>query len=318
MVLNYKDSIKAEMSLSAMLGKNVDLSEVRAKFMSGDTEGALSSLKAKGLKPSEMNMFQKQALQQQQQMIDSLDVTYQQRIEEARAAGNVAEADRLTNEYVKARGVMLAEQGKLSTDILNSYANASGDGFEIFGLGGGAKSAMNSGADKAIAKTFEGTANEDMAKLAGDSIKDASGLSDAQDYTLRVALSTGDIDPSLLFGFMEQFGSDQATMQATMNIVTTMGGAFAADTMQIANMFVDAEGNPLPDLQKEFVSNISAKTPADAQKYLDVFATAKNVGEVVDLKTVMSYVLKNPQAQKKIVEGQKLIDNINLIRTITI
>ena len=64
MVLNYKDSIKAEMSLSAMLGKNVDLSEVRAKFMAGDTEGALSSLKAKGLKPSEMNMFQKQALQQ--------------------------------------------------------------------------------------------------------------------------------------------------------------------------------------------------------------------------------------------------------------
>jgi hypothetical protein len=78
--------------------------------------------------------------------------------------------------------------------------------------------------------------------------------------------------------------------------------------MQIANMFVDAEGNPLPDLQKEFVANISAKTPADAQKYLDVFATAKNVGEVVDLKTVMSYVLKNPQAQKKIEEGQKLID----------
>ncbi|MFM1930525.1 MAG: hypothetical protein RL387_1853 [Bacteroidota bacterium] len=64
MVLNYKDSIKAEMSLSSMLGKNVNLSEVRAKFMSGDQEGALNSLKAQGLKPSEMNMFQKQALQQ--------------------------------------------------------------------------------------------------------------------------------------------------------------------------------------------------------------------------------------------------------------
>jgi len=64
MVLNYKDSIKAEMSLSAMLGKNVNLSEVRAKFMSGDQEGALKSLQAQGLKPSEMNMFQKQALQE--------------------------------------------------------------------------------------------------------------------------------------------------------------------------------------------------------------------------------------------------------------
>ena len=64
MVLNYKDSIKAEMSLSAMLGKNVNLSEVRAKFMAGDQEGALKSLQAQGLKPSDMNMFQKQALQE--------------------------------------------------------------------------------------------------------------------------------------------------------------------------------------------------------------------------------------------------------------
>lgn len=64
MVLNYKDSIKAEMSLSAMLGKNVNLSEVRAKFMSGDQEGALKALQAQGLKPSDMNMFQKQQLQQ--------------------------------------------------------------------------------------------------------------------------------------------------------------------------------------------------------------------------------------------------------------
>jgi hypothetical protein len=63
MVLNYKDSIKAEMSLSAMLGKNVDLSEVRAKFASGDTDGALAALQAQGLDPSQMNMFQQQQLQ---------------------------------------------------------------------------------------------------------------------------------------------------------------------------------------------------------------------------------------------------------------
>jgi hypothetical protein len=64
MVLNYKDSIKAEMSLSAMLGKNVDLSQVRAKFASGDTTGAMESLRAQGLDPSQMNMFQQQQLQQ--------------------------------------------------------------------------------------------------------------------------------------------------------------------------------------------------------------------------------------------------------------
>lgn len=62
MVLNYKDSIKAEMSLSAMLGRRVDLSQVRALFAAGDTEGAIQALKAQGLDPSKMNMFQQEAL----------------------------------------------------------------------------------------------------------------------------------------------------------------------------------------------------------------------------------------------------------------
>jgi phage-related protein len=63
MVMNYKDSIKAEMQLSSMLGEQVDLAEVRAKFAAGDTTGALESLKAQGLNPEDMDMFQQQALQ---------------------------------------------------------------------------------------------------------------------------------------------------------------------------------------------------------------------------------------------------------------
>lgn len=64
MVLNYKDSIKKEMQLSALLGKQVDLSEVRAKFAEGDTTGAMQALQAQGLDPAQMDMFQKQALQE--------------------------------------------------------------------------------------------------------------------------------------------------------------------------------------------------------------------------------------------------------------
>lgn len=66
MVLNYKDSIKAEMSLSAMLGQNVDLSETRAKLMSGDQAGAAESLRNSlgGQDVGAMNAFQKQQLSQ--------------------------------------------------------------------------------------------------------------------------------------------------------------------------------------------------------------------------------------------------------------
>lgn len=62
MVLNYKDSIQNEMELSAMLGKNVNLSEARSLFMQGKTDDALKSIQAQGLDPTTMNMFQQEAL----------------------------------------------------------------------------------------------------------------------------------------------------------------------------------------------------------------------------------------------------------------
>lgn len=49
MVLNYKDSIKSEMQLSAMLGERVDLSEVRALIAANDIEGAQRAFNATGL-----------------------------------------------------------------------------------------------------------------------------------------------------------------------------------------------------------------------------------------------------------------------------
>jgi hypothetical protein len=77
MVMNYKDSIKNEMQLSAMLGKNVDLSEVRAKFASGDTEGAMKSLQAQGLDPAQMDMF---AQEQLSQALGGMDLNSLQKI----------------------------------------------------------------------------------------------------------------------------------------------------------------------------------------------------------------------------------------------
>jgi len=64
MVLNYKDSIKAEMSLSSMLGQNVDLSETRARLMSGDMAGGAAAMKSAlgGMDINAMNPFAKQQL----------------------------------------------------------------------------------------------------------------------------------------------------------------------------------------------------------------------------------------------------------------
>jgi len=66
MVLNYKDSIKAEMELSAMLGKSINLSEVRAKFASGQIPEAVKALQDElgGVDLSSLDFFSKDAISQ--------------------------------------------------------------------------------------------------------------------------------------------------------------------------------------------------------------------------------------------------------------
>jgi len=64
MVLNYKDSIKGEMELSAMLGERVDLSEIRALLAAKDFEGAQKAFNATGLaEKASGNMFTADLLQ---------------------------------------------------------------------------------------------------------------------------------------------------------------------------------------------------------------------------------------------------------------
>lgn len=114
MVLNYKDSIKAEMSLSAMLGKNVNLSEVRAKLMAGDQAGAASALKTSlgGVDINAMNPFQKQALTQ----ATGMDISALMGLQQGKGGG-------LTGELAaeKNKGKAFAE-GALQADISGAAA----------------------------------------------------------------------------------------------------------------------------------------------------------------------------------------------------
>ena len=121
MVLNYKDSIKAEMSLSAMLGKSVDLSETRAKLMSGDQAGAAESLRNAlgGQDVGAMNAFQKQQLSQATGMdIDQL-MSLQQ-------GGEGGTKGSLEEKNAKKTGAAIAN-GALQQDIANEKAKLAMD-----------------------------------------------------------------------------------------------------------------------------------------------------------------------------------------------
>ena len=116
MVLNYKDSIKAEMSLSAMLGRNVNLSEVRAKLMAGDQAGGAAALKTAlgGQDINAMNAFQKQALSQ------ATGMGIQELMQLTQSKGGGVKGSLEERNALKT-GKAIA-QGALSQDIANAAA----------------------------------------------------------------------------------------------------------------------------------------------------------------------------------------------------
>ena len=242
--------------------------------------------------------MQKMALEQSQEMQDSLRLEYEQRIANAKAAGDTAEAIRLQGEYEAANAKLLAENGRLVTDIQTTYANASG----------AVKGALETGVDKAITQKYKGTAMEDIAPMAKDLIND-SGLSKEQQYTLKMQVASGNMDPMQIVNLMDSFGKDQQTLTKVMEIVTKFGGTFANQAMSISSLFVDKDGKPLKKQQTKFIADISTKTPAEAEKYLNLFTQIGKVGqsELVDLGVALTYYNNNPEA------AQKLDETINKI-----
>jgi hypothetical protein len=121
MVLNYKDSIKNEMQLSAMLGRNVNLSEARNLFAQGKTDEALKSIQAQGLDPAKMNMFQQEALSQ---ALGGLDLNSIQKIaqNQGRTGGELkgANANKANKGYLAAN---TAAQSSLASEQANISAN---------------------------------------------------------------------------------------------------------------------------------------------------------------------------------------------------
>ena len=141
MVINYKDSIANEMELSAMLGKNVNLSEARALFAQGETSKALESIKAQGLDPTKMNMFQQESLSK---ALGGMDLDMLQKVatgtgkDVEASTGNVKGGNKQFLSTTQSAQATLSSQqasisaktaiidAKLSGEITKSYLNSPG------------------------------------------------------------------------------------------------------------------------------------------------------------------------------------------------
>jgi TP901 family phage tail tape measure protein len=247
--------------------------------------------------------MQKMALEQQTQMMDSLELEYEKRIDIAKAANDLDKVTRLTAEREVGRIALLEENKGLLSDIGASYTNASGAGIIP---GGNLQKAMMTGVDKAITAKYKDTAMGDIVPLAQTAIGD-SGVTKEQQYKIKMEMASGNIDPMQIVSMFEMFKEDQGSVNAMLDITANFGGKFANQAISTMSMFTNKDGSVNKTAQAKFVADIKTKTPKEAEKMLTFFGDITKTGEVLDVGVAVEYLQKNPNIANNL---QETIANI--------
>ena len=262
--------------------------------IAGATYGRKDMAKRLGETSGAQVALQKIALEQQQELLDSMDLEYQRKIELLKAEGKIAEAKKLQAEYDTNRQKLVEENQKTTQQITDSFATSK------------AKTQLMTGADKAITSKYKGTALEDVATLAKTTLGDMD-LKDEQIYTLKMQLATGQLNPTQVLDIVDIFKTKE-DQEKFFNITTKFGGAVSNEALNVASMFAGKDGANT-ELQKQIMFDVeSAKTSKEAQATLDFWNQVSKVGGVLDISIIGDILEKDPQKQARLADIFKQID----------
>jgi len=254
------------------------------------------------------------AMQQQKEMLDSLDLEYQKRIANAIAAGDLAKAEELTTRHIQEREALLVKNAETTDLVLDNFDNQ----LNIFGQKsnfmnfnqGSYKDAVSNSVDKAYE---DDPTMQLVAKGAKSAIINASGLDDTQEHRMMIMLANKELDPQFVIELMGMFGDDKEEMERVLSIFTKIGTADGGRAIALLRNFVGPDGEPLEEEQRTFLANIEAKTPAEARKALAMFEEVSKLqgANIVDVGVIMSFYNKNPQARADMEETIEKINSYN-------
>jgi TP901 family phage tail tape measure protein len=234
------------------------------------------------------------ALQQQQEMLDSVELEYEKRIEAAKAAGDLAEAERLATEQVAARVDLLEQNRELTQSIMDGFGEADAE----------VQKALMSGAEKQMASSYEGTALEDVIPLVNDLINDNVQDKEVQ-YLLKMQVASQEIGPLQMMNFLETFEKGSVEQDAIVNIMAKNTGAYANQVMSLVGLFEDNKS-----MQSDILLNInSTKTPEEAEALLEFYQRLTQTDSRISREAKFEFVMSNPEAAAELQKTLANIDN---------
>ena len=234
------------------------------------------------------------ALQQQQEMLDSVELEYEKRIEAAKSAGDLAEAERLATEQVEARVKLLEQNRELNEQIMASYGDASPE----------LQKALMSGAGKSMQAAYEDTALEDVVPLVQDLINDNVQDEEVR-YLLTMQVASKEIGPLQMMEFLQTFEKDSIEQDAIVNIMANNTGAFAGQVMSLIGLFKDNKA-----MQSDILLNInSTKSPDEAERLLNFYQRLTQTDSRITRQVKFDYVMNNPEEAAKLQKTLEDLDN---------
>jgi TP901 family phage tail tape measure protein len=235
------------------------------------------------------------ALQGQQEMQDSLQVEYEQRIAIAKAAGDLAEVTRLQNEYEASRNTLLLENANTVKSIQESFSQSDQQ-------------------DQILAqyKTMTDEIYKDdplMKGILGGLEEKLSAVEGEKQVVLRAALLSEDLSPLALDNILNSENSEKqidllvnlgATGLTAVNQTADLFGDTTVDTYANAD---DARTGKVTKVtaKDQFLSNVgtmSATDPGAALAYQESFNSVIQSFSILGdkgLELGMSYYLENPE-----------------------
>jgi len=266
--------------------------------ITGYVAGSTGRKEDLGLASGAAVAMQQMALEQQQQMSDSLELEYEQRIANAESAGDLVKKAKLLKELEDARVDILTQNQKLTTGIMESYKTASPE----------LQDALMTGAKTSVTAAYKDTP---MAAVAALGLKnlESSNLTPEKKYLVTMQLASKEVDPVQLVNILSM---PESTQTRTVNIITKYGGAFANQVSAMTQFFTDpVTGKPIDSVVSSFVAQVDgAKTSKEAADIID-FYTKVTQASGKDAAFAVDFFIKNPTAAKKL---QGMYDEIDKIK----
>ena len=227
------------------------------------------------------------AASQSQQMLDSLQLDYEKRIEIAKAAGDTAEAERLATEYINGRKDILAQNAANRQLAQDQYAKT--DGLM--------KTSVIGSLDQQIKDMYAEGPLKDSAQAAIDKLGGSSGLGGTAEFTLKTEIAAGTLNVTALNSLLDLYKAEGEDANILADLVVKIGGADASRVMQFAAM-ADS-----PEKTIKFTADISAENPEDAAKILDTLDEIGKVGGDKLLSIAVNAPLNKIKQLQKDLEG---------------